>query len=239
MGWMQFVISMWAPFMGMLSAATWPAALLLAVWWARPLLLRTAETLTQLIRERDWKVKLGGFEASVQQVAQAELIAGILEPTDELGLPPEDSSKKSINEPLPPSSGELAARFEQEAAKTLEHLGPEQGPPAIARAHGELRAQLVFEYIFNRIFKSQVDLLQLLNMSGGTVTTAEVQRHYADVQVVHSQFLKPEGMAQWLRYLEVYELVRWEGADLHLTSIGREFLIYLVKAGLNPDSRGL
>lgn len=240
---MSFVVAMWGSLMGFLSAAAWPAAILIAAWWARPLLLRTAETFGQTLKDRDWQLKVGSFEAKVQQATDRDILTGGLVSDTETkadatpSLPSPPLSQPST--PLPSPSGPLAARFQTEAQEAIQSMRPEQIPEIVAHAHGEIRAQLAYEYIFNRIFKSQVQLLQHLNVSGGTLPEATVEHHYETVQKAYPNILKPEEMSNWLRYIEAYELVTWNGKMLTITPYGQDFLVYLVKAGLNPETKGL
>ena len=108
----------------------------------------------------------------------------------------------------------------------------------LIRALALSRVETEFTRIASQIFGSQVSfLLQLAGTAQGLPGThAETIFHHApqEFPALHSE--RP--YQEWLRYLQVYNLVRLDGDHIDITQYGADFLKHLVDARLTYSRYG-
>lgn len=237
MDWQTFVVALWTPLMAVLGAAVWPVAVLIAAWWSRPLLSRLGEALGQLLANRDFKFKVGSMEASMGVAAAQQNL-----PASPPGHPDQDDGDTALpGHQLPtiaPSARVVVNEFEAELRSQLEQLNASDQLATLSRWYAELRATATHEFLFNRIWTSQIALLNVLNQSGGSLPSDDVKSRYAMVTEAFPDGYPAPTMEVWVHFLLAYRLAVWEGTDLHITEFGKDFLLYLVTAGLNPVTKG-
>lgn len=238
MGWKSFVVALWEPLMGAIAAAAWPGGILIAAWLARPLLIRLSEALAQLIATRDFRLKVGGVEASMAAIPQQAAAEDL--PAPEVETNEGETRTLSTSPKIPvPSERPLVNAYILDLQQALSGYEEDSKLPTLIRWYADLRTTAVHEFIFNRIFGSQVALLNRMNQAGGALTRNEVQAHVEDSAKAHGVATNANMLETYLRFLLSYTLVTWSDDRLVLTNQGKDFLVYIVTASLNPASRPL
>jgi hypothetical protein len=230
MGWFEFIVAIWASLMQVFSAAVWPVALLVAAWWARPLLSKLGVAIGQFIATRDFRVKVGN-------IVEASMGAPVMQQS----VPPTTPSDfrdlaLSASAPLAPSDRPLVTHFEGEVIQQLSQIESGNKLEVLARWYAELRALASHEIVFNRIWASQIGLLTKLNQTG-SMSHSEVQRHFNMVVEAYPEGYPIAASDAWFGFLTENSLAAWQDDALHITDVGKDFLVYLVQAGLNPLAR--
>ena len=105
--------------------------------------------------------------------------------------------------------------------------------PRLAGMLAESRMIQSFERTWGIMFQSQIDALQLLQRNNSRVTLAAARTFFAEQVTPRDPALFTD-FDVWLRYPLTQNLVRIEGGDVVLTTLGSDFLTFLLtnKAGL-------
>jgi hypothetical protein len=103
----------------------------------------------------------------------------------------------------------------------------------LAAHHANLQIRSSYTYINLTIYKSQIDLLQALNVQPNHVEAEFLVSFYSVARDKHSEYYKNISFEDWLNYLKVNGLVNTESGKYFLTVMGRGFLAALVEAGIN------
>ena len=132
-------------------------------------------------------------------------------------------------EPSPPVPSErpAVARLENELRNELQAVDSQQREGRLIRVLAETRLRAGHEFIYNRIFGSQIVFLKRLNeLANCTVDQARefFQPYAKQFPQVYSNY----GFEAWLNFMVTNALVLRNGDTLMIDEIGRDFLGYLV-----------
>jgi len=144
----------------------------------------------------------------------------------------------------PPVAAKVAPLPDRPALQTLQqsiqgliaNLPQQEREAALIRGLTIARLVGQHEFVYNRIFGSQIAGLKRLDELG-SVTTAQARDFFENHE---KQFpaLEKYGFDNWLGFMLNNELVAREGGNLKITVYGHDFLVYLVEARL-VESRPL
>jgi len=96
---------------------------------------------------------------------------------------------------------------------------------------------LEFEQIHNLIFGSQIFLLKKLNEVGGQGKPAEfVASHFEHVRGLFSEQLGSWSLEQYLSFLLGRSLITTKGNIFHITNLGVEYLIWMIRNGKGENN---
>lgn len=198
-----------------IRSIAWPLVVGFLGWFNRAAIGRVVESLA----ERVLTVKAPGFEATVGATNKQE------------GNPGKSLIEAPIASPaLPPPSAAIA-QLEQELRNQL--VGDvNQQNAALLRALAETRMTGGHEWIYNRIYGSQIIALRSLDQRG-SATVDEAKQYYDSLIPQHPAMYPGYPFDKWLGFLTGAGLVRQEGNLLHTTAYGHDFLTYLAANSLS------
>ena len=139
--------------------------------------------------------------------------------------------KLTANETPPSPSQSVVSLIEANLQKELQTVEPDKRQAVLLRSLAQTRIERGHEFIYNRIFGSQIEALKRLN----TLTSATVDDARAFLKPYVEQFpefYKNYSFENWLRFLVSNGLVIQQGELIKFSEFGREFLIYLSTARL-------
>jgi hypothetical protein len=203
----------------LVKVAAWPGVVVFLAWKFGSELSGVLSSLLS----RKFEVEGPGFKAKVDAAEQQQQGA-------------ENPAIKKLPETplLGPSSRPAVARIENEMRAELKAVEPEKWSEVLLRDLAQARLERGHEYIYNRIFGSQIGFLKRLNeVPRLTVDQArEFFKPYADqFPQVYSEY----GFDGWLHFLTVSALVERKGDDLEIGEIGRDFLVYIINQRLSES----
>ena len=95
------------------------------------------------------------------------------------------------------------------------------------------RLQGGHEYVYNRIFGSQIAALERLRATGGFATETEAREFLEPYQVMNEAVYSTYPFERWAGFLVDMGLVLREGAGFRMTPVGLGFLDYIEQAQLS------
>lgn len=206
----------------LVQAVAWPVAVTLIAFWYRPAGPGLWNTLRELVG-RDWK--LAGYGVSVEaRGASTRLQSETLE---------QPSLPASVV--LEPSPFPALTVIETRVRKQVEDMLPERREPGLIRALAANQLMRGHEFVYNRIFGSQILGLKRLN-EAGVVTIEDARSFFQPVAQAHPEMYRNYTFEQWLNFLAANELVEQHGDTLAITIFGRDFLRYLTDARM-PEAK--
>ena len=91
---------------------------------------------------------------------------------------------------------------------------------------------LEFEQIQNLIFGSQIYLLKKLNeVTGQGQASAVVEAHFEHVQKMFGDTFADWSLEKYLYFLFERKLIARQDARYHITNLGKEYLVWMARAG--------
>ena len=204
---------MW--FVELVRALAWPVTTGLVIFWLRPAL---AECLRSLAT-RKVAITAPGVSATLEAASQKE--AGI---SPALSLP----ITQIVTLPPTPNPNVVAADLEKKIAEQLAETPPEYREPILIRHLANTRIQGRHEYVYNRIFGSQIAGLKRLNDVGRA--SMDEARIFAKIAIEENpEFYKDYGFNGWIDFLIKNSLVNKNEEFLHITDMGKDFLRYIIE----------
>jgi hypothetical protein len=165
------------------KALAWPIVAGFAVWWLRPFLIG--------LRRGKLELEAGGFKARIDVAEQLQVVEA------------ENAAQRNLLPPVPlppPSDRPAITIVEQRLQDQLSKLPEEQRQPILVRALATAWMERGHEFVYNRIFGSQIRGLKTLDdMGGAPVDQArEFFKPYAEkFPDVYASY----GFDGWLRFL--------------------------------------
>ena len=209
----------------------WPSAVVsLALIFKSPL----TKFLTSL---RGLELEGGGFKAKVdaaeveqQQAAKNPFVPESGEFILELDAGRQLSVEKPKgSEPSPPAPSErpAVARLENELRNELQAVDSQQREERLIRVLAETRLRAGHEFIYNRIFGSQIVFLKRLNELV-IRTVDQAHEFFEPFAKQFPQIYSNYSFEAWLNFMVINALVLRSGDNLVIDEIGRDFLSYIV-----------
>jgi hypothetical protein len=193
------------------KAIAWPAILALAIWFLRQPILS--------ILQRVVSVKAGSVEFGLETVREAQLSKSNFGSLEE----------PSVVQNLPRTP---AIQDQERAIREMLKLYP-------ANEHEEILINAVaieklekhFALVYANIFGSQIRALRELNQTGGVVDRKTAQEEFSALQS-EQPALNEWNLERYAMYLINNGLVESTERGFEITSMGREFVVFLTKYGL-------
>ena len=214
-----------------IRVVAWPSAVVsLALIFKSPL----TKFLTSL---RGLELEGGGFKAKVD-AAEAEQQQGAKNPfgpeSSESILELDASRQLSDEKPKKPESSPVmasprpaVARLENETRNELRAVDSQQREERLIRALAEIRLRAGHEFIYNRIFGSQIVFLKRLNELANC-TVDQAHEFFQPFAKQFPQVYSNYSFEAWLNFMVTNALVLRNGDNLMIDEIGRDFLFYIV-----------
>lgn len=206
-------------FVELVKAVAWPIVVVIVALGFKPNLIATFPALLR----RKLAFKVAGFEATID--AAEQLQASAENPATE---------KLPQRAELDPSPRLAVNLIETRLRSDVEAVDATRKEAILLRALAISRLEGSHEFIYNRIFGSQIAGLKRLNESGhATVDDArEFFRPYAEqFPQVYSNY----GFDGWLGFLRSNGLIQQNNNILEINDFGRDFLIYLTERRLSES----
>lgn len=144
-------------------------------------------------------------------------------------------------QPLPPHSDVAVRRIEAGIHADLQQLHPqttEHKERVLVRALAENRVWGTHEYVYNRIFGSQIAALRWLN-EFGAVTMEQARAFLEPYTKLSPQLYARYGFESWLGFLKAMGLIdQQDNGPIAISDFGRSFLTYLPVARLTENKLG-
>jgi hypothetical protein len=232
------VISQWLWFIvQMARIAAWPLVVGLLAWWNRASILRLLESLAR----RALRLKgPGGFEASFDAISEQGSEAGAnkyespITPTPTLSVAAVPA--RTTDAPTPalgtPPPREAVAHLIGELKGKIAHADLNQQNELLLRDLAETRVRAGHEWIYNRIFGSQLLAFKDLDLRG-TATVAEAQQYYDSLIPRFPDMYPRYSFDSWLRFMTNAGIVSRDGETLRPTVYGHDFIVYLAENRLS------
>ncbi len=130
-----------------------------------------------------------------------------------------------------------------EAIKTLElsireNLNLIPDTDRLDVAIGELalaRLSMHFERVYHAVFGSQIVLLRRLH-ERGAFSLKDVEAYYESISRENPDIYSKYSFSDWVKFLSNEMLVFIEAEQLHITPVGRDFLLYMTRRAL-PETK--
>lgn len=132
---------------------------------------------------------------------------------------------------LPPTDREVVNLYEQELRSLVERNPGEDVVPNLVRALALVRVQGSHEWVYNRIFGSQIQFVKKANL--GAAISVEEAREFYRPYLEAAPALKDYGFDGWLRFMLDNNLITQADDKLSIKAYGRDFLRFLVDAQLS------
>jgi hypothetical protein len=200
------------------------------------LLGQTAAIFGALARliDREWRIKVSGTEVEARRAeAQQAITEDVRHPT--LPAPTSDplpAVPSSVPPPLttyssgPPAFMQLRAFLGERVAT----IPPAEQLNTVLDALTVERLKFNHEFVYNRIFGSQLNALRQL-LTVDHATDADARRHFQEYVVpLAPEFYKTFPYERWVGFLVRTGLVDQEGDTYRINAFGIDFLHYLVIA---------
>jgi hypothetical protein len=208
------------------EAVSWPvASVVIAVVWrhaVRPFCF----DLREFLRTRPWKFGAGPvtLEAGAS-VAQSALPA----PT-----PPINASDASPAAPLPALNIPFIDDLEADLIRQTEEIEEAGRVPVLVRTLSITRAVYFHEYVYNRIFGTQIAALRALRDKGGACSEGDAVDFFRMAANSFPEFYATFTFDRWLNFLLANQLIRSVDSKLVLTPRGQDFLRHIDLSAMQP-----
>ncbi len=212
----------------LIGRLAWPAVVLLLARRFEPQL----RELFARIREGPVGTKFD--PAQTQAGARASGIeAGLTTPSAAAALLPGAGAKpEDIPDPVNPVVAR-AAKAIQEDTKLTAYQNPETRAKLLAIALGAAQTALNFDRIHRFIWASQMAILRHLDRAGtGGETEANVRKYYETAAAKYPALFGAYPFERYIGYLTNANLIEQAGDSFRISDDGREFLKYVITAGL-------
>jgi hypothetical protein len=201
----------------LLKAMAWPIAFGFIIWMLRPGLLAVLPShFGRRIQVEGFGVKatVDAAEAEQQQAATANPV-----------------NEKLTETPAPAPSDRAAINLiEVRLRDELKRIDPGQKEAVLLRTLAQARLEGAHEFIYNRIFGSQIAFLKRLNeVSSLTIDSAQVLFNSFVAQLPQ---LYTYGFQNWLNFLTSNGLVEQNANELVITEFARDLLVYITQRRL-------
>jgi len=205
--WLWFVVEI-------AKALAWPGAFSFFVWIGWPVL----RDLIRSLVSRNIDIEAYGVKAKI--AASEQQHANDRKPAIERNLTPVPSSPRPAVADIESTLRRQIATMQQDEAVTI-----------LVRNLAETRLQAGHEFVYNRIFGSQIVGLRRLSEMG-TTTVEAARQFFVPYAEAHPEVYATYGFEGWLGFLVSSFLVTRTGEALQITEFGRDFLRYLNDARL-------
>ena len=213
-GWLWFCVAI-------VKAVAWPFVVAIAFWRLKPLL-------AILLKGRTIQLEGFGVKATVSAVEQQQ--AASESPAAQRLAP--------VESPLPPTINRPALdQMEQEIRTAIATLPEDAREPTMVRALAISRLIGAHEYIYNRIFGSQIAGLRRLD-EGGPVTIQKTREFFGVYEKQYPAIYENYGFDGWLGFMTSNLLVTRTADRLEASKYGHDFLVYLREARLTDAKAG-
>ena len=201
-----------------LRAIAWPIAFGFVFWILRPGLLKVLPSLAG----RKVEVEGLGFKATFD-AAEAEQQQAV---TDNPA-----SEKLPAAPPLPIIERPALNRMETQFRDDLKQIAPDKREAVLLRGLVLARLDGLHEFMYNRIFGSQIAFLRRLNEIPHD--TIEAAREFLKpFQAQFPQIYQTYDFEKWLSFLTANGLVEQTGNMLAISDFGHDFLTYITQRRL-------
>ena len=128
---------------------------------------------------------------------------------------------------------ELEAHFQRLAAH---HEDTAERERFLVRALAVGGLSYLHDMTYSSVFRSQLDVLEMLNTRGATTIDALKPYYDAAAAANHEVYAK-HSFEAWLAYMKGQALIRQDGNVVQITVRGKDFLRYLVQEGKSANDR--
>jgi len=132
---------------------------------------------------------------------------------------------------LPPAPRIGVQILEHELREQIDALDPNIKLAVSIRALAEARLRAGHEFVYNRIFGSQIIALKALNQRG-PISEAEARKEFEPLKVQFPEIYEKYPFEGWAGWLQRMDLVTFQNGSYEITQLGKDFLIYLAETGL-------
>jgi hypothetical protein len=199
------------------KAVAWPIAVAIMAWPLKKLL-------AEVLRFPNREVNVEGFGVKAK-IGPAEQQRSTEEnpakPETPVALPP----------PLPEPSVAVKVLEDSMRANLPSNQTPSQQNEYLLRLLADTRIRAGHEFVYNRIFGSQIAALKALDENGGA-TVAEARVFFEPYAKQFPQVYDTYGFEGWLGFLTANALVLQTDEWLTASEYGHDFLVYLRTARL-------
>lgn len=187
---------------------------------------------------------LASLQASLQRADKAELTGpggwgAKWEQREAAANNPSLGRLEKLSEPpqLVASHRPAVTRLENEMRLQLKAFDPEKREDLLLRAVAETRLRAGHEFIYNRIFGSQIAFLERLD-GRGSLTVDEAREFFKPYADKYPQLYNNYGFDLWLNFMTANALVLRDGDTLTIDEIGHDFLVYITDQRLSRNKLG-
>jgi len=234
----------------MAKALAWPIVVLILLCRFRPWLPQFVDWLKETLRKRGLEFSLFGGKAAIsaeqtqQKAAESPIVsgaAGFAKGAATVMGAGVDASKEQTPGGKDRTSIRITFRdavparpavaiVEEQTLKGLERMAPEDREAWLVRSYATLMVQASHEFMYNRIFGSQIEGLKQLDLAPAGIPLQVAQQFFRDqVTRLNLEFYANYGFDGWLGFLAANNLVAKDEKVGHLTitPFGHDFLVYL------------
>ena len=208
------------------KSLAWPLAAIILVALVLPKLKDFVTALPAVFKNRRIEVKAAGFEAKVGAAEQQQQAANDNLPAVTLGVP----------SALPTATPAIAL-MEESLRAYLAKIPEADQQGQLVRALALAQLAGGHEYVYNRIFGSQIAALRRLDIVGAA-TISDAQAFFKPFTDQYPEIYRTYTFDGWLEFMVHSKLIAREGDRLTVTPIGHEFLVYLSEARLSEAKYG-
>jgi hypothetical protein len=210
-------------FVELVKAIAWPCAFVIVALSFKPLLVSVLPS----FERRKIELEVLGVRATIDAAEQQQSVAE--NPATEK-LP-----AARILDPSPrPAVNIIETRFRDELSKIE---AAERREPILVRALALSRLEAGHEFIYIRIFGSQIAGLKRLN-EAGRATVDDAREFFKPYAEKFPQLYTNYGFDGWLGFLKSAYLIQQDGNVLQITEFGRDFLMHLTERRLAENKIG-
>lgn len=134
----------------------------------------------------------------------------------------------ALNKMLPEIANDALRSIEERVASDAKLIDQAQRENTLIRAVAVHQLRAGHEFIYNRMYGSQIQLLKQLNELGGTASIDLFNYLYDDKSKYYSNY----SFLDWIGFLVSANMIVISGSNAVLTVFGRDFLLYIVNQGL-------
>jgi len=120
---------------------------------------------------------------------------------------------------------------ENELRLHVDLLSQDERVPILLRALAETRVRAGHEFVYNRIFGSQILGLKALNQRGA-ISRADAIKEFQPLKAQYPEAYEKYDFDDWVGWLQRMNLVSYSDGTYQITPIGRDFLVYMAEQGL-------
>ncbi len=196
----------------LVKVIAWPVLILVLVFVLKPVLVA-------LLVNRNWEFKGFGIVATVRAIEQQQATT----PDNPVTAAP---IAPFVPQPAPDPNSPALASMEQRIQELVAAIPPADRQAQLVRALAISRLLASHEFVYNRIFGSQIEGLKRLDEIGSISVEAarDFFRPYAEK---FPQLYTNYPFENWLGFMLTSGLVRRDGDQLFPTEFGHAFLVYL------------